>query len=144
MRMATMLVVAAAAGLTLVGVGVGLARGTQPGQGDQPSGDQQPTYGCSIKVPPGGGDSNLDKLAKVPLAQATQAAQAAVPGSVLRSSLDNENDCLVYSVELRSSDGKIHDLKVDAGTAKVVHQETGRHAGDEHEGSNEGGNGAED
>jgi len=67
-----------------------------------------------------------------------------VPGTVVRSSLDNENGCLVYSVEIQSADGKVHDIKVDAGTGTVVHQETSAQPGPEREGPDEAENSEED
>lgn len=98
---------------------------------------QEPTYSCSIKVPQGTKDQDLAKLAKIPAAQATQAAQAAVSGTVKQSELENENGCLVYSVDIQSADGKFHDVKVDAGTGTVVHQEASAKQGAEREGPGE-------
>jgi uncharacterized membrane protein YkoI len=104
---------------------------------------QEPMYSCSIKVTEGQ-DKHLESLAKIPVAQAIRAAQAAVPGTVKQSSLENENGCLVYSVDIQSADGKFHDVKVDAGTGTVVHQETSAKLGVEREGTEEVENGKED
>ena len=136
--MRTMAVTTAVAVATLAWGGLALAQST-PHTGQT----QEPTYACSIKVPKGG-EGTMASLAKITLAQATQAAQAAVPGQVLRAGLDDENACLVYSVEIQAADGKIHDLKIDAGTAKVVHQETATSMQHEDEGSSEGANDTED
>ncbi|HLJ59404.1 MAG TPA: PepSY domain-containing protein [bacterium] len=105
---------------------------------------EQPTYACSIKVAPNANDASVVGQAKITLAQAQQVAQAAVPGTLLRSELDSENGCLVYSVEIRSATRTIHDVKVDAGTAKIVHQEIATRMGTEHEGASEQESGAED
>jgi len=59
-------------------------------------------------------------LAKITADQAMAAARAAYPGSrVQRVELENENGCLVYGVSL--SNGL--EVKVDAGTGIVLHQE---------------------
>jgi uncharacterized membrane protein YkoI len=127
------------AGIALAGGSPALAQGTQ-----QTTQVQQPAYACSIAVPQDANNPNLAGLAKITLAQAQQAAQAAVPGTLFRSGLDNENGCLVYSVEIRSANGMIHDVKVDAGTAAIVSQQTGTRLGPETEGPGEQENGAED
>ncbi|HKV45001.1 MAG TPA: PepSY domain-containing protein [bacterium] len=130
---------ALAVGIALVAGGPARAQG--PRQAGQA---QRPTLACSISVPRDANDASLAQRAKITLAQATQTAQAASPGEVLRAGLDNENGCLVYSVEIRSADAKIHDVKVDAGTAAVLHQQTGLRLEPEHEGSGERENGPED
>jgi uncharacterized membrane protein YkoI len=63
----------------------------------------------------------LAHLAKIALAQATAAALAQVPGTVLEVALDNEDGNLVYSVEILTSAQEIKDVKVDAGTGQVLH-----------------------
>jgi len=128
------------AGIALVGGGPVLAAQTT----QQTTQVQEPKYACSIVVPQNATDASVAGQAKITLAQAQQAAQSAAPGTLIGSGLDNENGCLVYSVEIRSADGKIHDVKVDAGTAKILHQDTGSRAGSEHEGTGEQENGAED
>jgi hypothetical protein len=127
------------AGIALAVSGPALAQGTP-----QTDRTRQPTYACTINVPQDADDASLARRAKITLAQATRAAQTAVSGTALRAGLDNENGCLVYSVEIHSADGKIHDVKIDAGTAAVLHQEAGSHPGTDREGPGEGENGAED
>lgn len=74
---------------------------------------------CSIKVPEPE-PADLTILAKIPVDQAMAAALAAYPGSRVRAvALENENGCLVYNVLL--SNGL--EVKVDAGTGQVLHQE---------------------
>ena len=84
---------------------------------------KEPTYACTIKVAPHTPNAQLPSLAKVSDAQARTAAQAAVPGTIVKSSLEDENSCLVYSVVTRGANGKDLDVKVDAGSGLVVHQE---------------------
>jgi uncharacterized membrane protein YkoI len=63
----------------------------------------------------------LAALAKIDATQAVSAALAQVPGTVLKTELDNENGNLVYSVEIRTSKNEIKDVKVDAGNGAVLH-----------------------
>lgn len=95
--------------------------GTQVEDGSQDVGpDQaQPAYTGSVKV--GHPEpADLSKLATVTVDQAKAVAMAANPGTTaVKVELDNENGYLVYSVEL--SNGA--DVKVDAGTGKVLHTE---------------------
>ena len=80
---------------------------------------QGPHDPCSIKVPKPA-PTNLSALAKITADQAMAAARAAYPGSrVQRMDLENDNGCLVYGVSL--SNGL--EVKVDAGTGAVLHQE---------------------
>lgn len=80
---------------------------------------QSPNNPCSIKVPKPE-PTNLSALAKITADQAMATAQAAYPGSrVQRVELENNNGCLVYGVSL--SNGL--EVKVDAGTGYVLHQE---------------------
>jgi len=87
---------------------------------------QEPSYAGSIKVT----DSNakdegsesqaLAGLAKISAADAKKAALAKVSGTVIKTSLDNENGYLVYSVEVKDAQGKVFDVKVDAGNGTVL------------------------
>ncbi len=133
-----------ATGIAVAGVAAALLAGTAFAQSGPTQTIKEPTYACSIKVPAGTRDSGGAALAKISDAQARQAAVAAVPGTVLRAEIENENGCAVYGVEIKSADGKIHDVKVDAGSGAVVHQELAAKAGDEHEGENGADNDPED
>ena len=87
--------------------------------GPRATAGQSPNNPCSIKVPKPE-PTNLSTLAKITADQAMAAARAAYPGSrVQRVELENENGCLVYGVSL--SNGL--EVKVDAGTGVVLHQE---------------------
>lgn len=80
---------------------------------------QSPNNPCSIRVPKPE-PRNLSTLAKITADQAMAAARAAYPGSRVQGvALDNDNGCLVYGVSL--SNGL--EIKVDAGTGVVLHQE---------------------
>lgn len=100
---------------------------------------QELRYACSVMVPTGTADSRLAQLARVSSRTAAFAAIASVPGTVNSVQLEEENGCLGYSVEIKGSDGTYRDVKVDAGTGKVVHAEVGSaRPGTEEENVNEG------
>ncbi len=101
---------------------------------DQKTNAQVPTYTCSIKVPEPE-PADLSTLAKIKADQAMAAAQAAFPGVAVRKvELDNENGCLVYSVDL--SNGM--DVKVDAGDGRVLfHEKAGKEEREDREGREE-------
>jgi hypothetical protein len=80
---------------------------------------QVPTYTSSIKVPEPE-PADLSTLARIRADQAMAAAQAAFPGAVVKKvELDNDNGCLVYSVDLSNN----MEVKVDAGNGAILHQE---------------------
>jgi hypothetical protein len=104
--------------IALISMGAGSAGMPPPAVLGQP-GSQAPANSCSIKVPKPE-PTNLSALAKITADQAMAAARAAYPGSrVHRVELENDNGCLVYGVSL--SNGL--EVKVDAGTGVVLHQE---------------------
>jgi hypothetical protein len=87
--------------------------------GPRATASQSPNTPCSIKVPKPE-PRNLAALAKITADEAMAAARAAYPGSrVQRVELENDNGCLVYGISL--SNGL--EVKVDAGTGVVLHQE---------------------
>ena len=65
-------------------------------------------------------ESQFPDLAKIDYIQAVQAALAECKGKVLKVELENENDFLVYSVDVVTPDNSIMDVKVDAGTGAVL------------------------
>src|SRR5579872_6659524 len=89
----------------------------------QPEQVESTQYACSTMVPPNATEASVKGKAKISLVQAQRVAEAAVPGMLLRSGLDNENGCLVYSIEIRTGDSKIHEVKVDAGSSGILHQD---------------------
>ena len=54
------------------------------------------------------------------LDQAVQNALGAVQGQVLKTELEDENGFLVYGVEVVTADRAIVEVKVDAGSGKVL------------------------
>lgn len=81
---------------------------------------QAPTYTCSIKVPKPE-PKDLTSLAKIKADQTMAAAQAAYPGAqVKKVELDNENGCLVYSLELSNGE----EILVDAGNGSILRKES--------------------
>ena len=109
--------------------------GSQPPQapaaGDQErkDGDQSPSYRSSVTAPEQEHGSEraeaqaLQSKATVSAAEARSAALAAVPGTAGEVELENENGNVVYGVDVKKADGAQVDVKVDAGNARVLHQE---------------------
>lgn len=96
--------------------------------GSESAGDEA-AYASSITVADSGHETDdaaeagtLAQIATISADQASQAALAAVPGTVDKVELDNENGSVVYSVEIRTDAGLI-DVKVDAGTGAILAQE---------------------
>ncbi|HEY3316654.1 MAG TPA: PepSY domain-containing protein [Bacillota bacterium] len=88
--------------------------------------------------------ASLQAMAKITPDQAKAAALQAVPGTVLKVELDNENGNLVYSVEIKTANGD-QDVKVDAGNGTVVAQDSQQDDGDKAQGNdNEKDSGAPD
>ncbi len=109
------------------------AVGQDTEQGDQ---NESPNYTASITVPqtPDGADGTEDEAGEAaklaPLAtttadEAAAAAIAAVPGTAGTPQLGDENGNVVYEVEVTKADGSKVEVKVDAGNAKVLAQESG-------------------
>ena len=95
--------------------------------GDQ---TQDPGYASSVAAPEQNSQSEADQsaalqsLAKISPDQARDAALAAVPGTADKVELDNENGNVVYSVQITGANGAKTDVKVDAGTGSVLHQDS--------------------
>ncbi|RPK91032.1 MULTISPECIES: PepSY domain-containing protein [Streptomyces] len=63
------------------------------------------------------------KTTRITLDQAVAAALKSVPGTVTEAELDDDDDDddrAVWELDVRGSDKKWHDVKVDAGNGKVV------------------------
>lgn len=131
-----LLVGAAAAAVLTIGGGAALA--AQDTTTARPGGteEQEPSYTGSIRAPEGQSDSEaaerqreaaeaqkLQSLAKIDQTAAEQAALKAVPGTVKETELESENGFVVYGIEVAGKDGKAYDVKVDAGTGEVLHQQ---------------------
>jgi len=87
---------------------------------------QEPNYVGSIKVTDTNAKDEASKasilqgLAKISQADAEKATLAKVPGTVVKTGIENENGYLVYSVIIKDAAGKISDVKIDAGTGSVL------------------------
>jgi uncharacterized membrane protein YkoI len=79
-------------------------------------------------------ESGFAEMAKISLDSAVNAALKAVPGKVLKAELENENGYLVYGVEIVKTDCQIADIKIDAGSGKVLKIETDQKDNEGHEG----------
>ncbi len=119
-------------------VGAGLAYPVMAQPAPQQTETQDPKYACSTSVPENTPTAKLAALAKLTTRQAEAAASAAVAGTVIGVKLDDENGCLVYSVQINGSDGKIHDVKVDVSTGKILHQDLGDESEQGESGEREG------
>lgn len=67
-------------------------------------------------------DAALAQLATITADQASQSANAAVPGTVCEVELDEEDGSVVYSVEILTDTGVV-EVVVDAGNGNVLAQE---------------------
>ena len=94
--------------LSLATTGVGLAK----------SGTNEPIKG-SIRVKRQA-EAEFPALAKISMAQAMDAALAAVPGKVLKAELDDENGFLLYEIEVVTANKTVMEIKVDAGDGKIL------------------------
>ncbi|AHF80124.1 PepSY domain-containing protein [Thermococcus paralvinellae] len=126
-------IVAALAAL-IVGLGIGAfaLAASNTADNETQTGIHSPNYVGSITVPKTADGISEDQeakllqsLAKITPEQAKQAALAEVNGNVIKVELDNENGYLVYSVEVKTGDGTIKDVKVDAGNGKILHIDSG-------------------
>jgi uncharacterized membrane protein YkoI len=141
MTMKKLIAGAAAATILTVGAGAAIAAQQQPqdASGTQAAQqkEQEPSVNGSVAAPAEteandategtGNDAaearQLQSLAKIDQAAAEKAALDAVPGEVKKTELDNENGSVVYSVQVMDKDGKLQEVKVDAGNGQVLSQE---------------------
>jgi uncharacterized membrane protein YkoI len=82
----------------------------------------------SIRLPDEGNQEAAQaNLATIPVEQAITIARGSLQGgTVLRAELQNEDGFLVYNVELVvPGDKKVHEVKVDAGTGKILRIDVG-------------------
>lgn len=80
---------------------------------------EDPTHG-SIRVGDDTPVSQLVKHAKLSQAQAEDAATQHIPGKVVGTELDEENQFLVWHVKVLAKDGTAKELAVDAGNGEVL------------------------
>jgi hypothetical protein len=81
----------------------------------------------SIRLPDEGNQEAAHaNLATIPVQTAINTAVGSQGGTVLRAELQNEDGFLVYNVELVvPGDKKVHEVKVDAGTGKILRIDVG-------------------
>jgi len=127
----TALILGGAVVIVLAG-GAGVAYAA--GAGGDP---ERPAYTGSVRAPAQAGDERpgapeatdaaeataLQPLAKITADQAKAAALAAVPGTAGQPQLQDEDGYVVYGVAVKTAAGATMDVKVDAGTGKVLAQE---------------------
>ena len=102
-------------------VGAGIAYAANNNNSSEEDADE--SYKGSVSVA-GKNESSAQKLAKIDEAAAEQAALDATPGKVHETELEtSDNGYLVYDIEIAGKDGKGHEVTVDAGDGKVLHQE---------------------
>ena len=98
---------------------------------------QVPTEQAGTEVPDAQEEAQLRTLAKITPQQASQAAQAAVPGTVSSVKLEEEDGSLVYQVVIGQT-----EVLVDAGNGQVLHQGAAdtenENGGNEQEGNEQG------
>ena len=118
MNVKKVLLAASVALVVLVGAGVAYASSNSASEKEADE-----SYKGSVSVA-GENESSLQKLAKIDQAAAQRAALEAVPGKVHETELEaSDNGYLVYDIEIAGKDGKEHEVTVDAGNGKVLHQE---------------------
>lgn len=76
-------------------------------------------------------EAEFPSMAKISMDQAVQQALASVPGRVLKTELEDENGFLVYGIEVVTADKDVMDVKVDAGSGKVLAMERDHRDDDE-------------
>jgi uncharacterized membrane protein YkoI len=118
------LLAVAVAMVVLVGAGIAYGAGNSSSEtttiGDD---DADESYKGSVSVA-GKNESSLHKLANIEQAAAEQVALKAVPGTVHEAELESsDNGYVVYEIEIAGDDGKGHEVIVDAGNGKVLHQD---------------------
>jgi uncharacterized membrane protein YkoI len=84
-------------------------------------------------------EADFPAMAKITRDQAVQKALASVQGQVLKIELEDENGFLVYGVEVVTADKSIVDIKVDAGSGKVLAMDRDKADDEEHESGEHGG-----
>lgn len=104
--------------ITMIGSGV-LAAGIAGAGIGFANSDKGEVTGGTIRVQ-NQTEATFPGLAKITMDQATGFALAAVPGRILKTGLEDEDGFLVYGVEVVTADKTIMEVKVDAGSGKVL------------------------
>ena len=64
--------------------------------------------------------AEYSKQAKTTLEQAKTIALQRIPGAITDEDLEKEHGRLQYAFDIKSSDGKVYDVEVDAETGKII------------------------
>lgn len=78
-------------------------------------------------------EAEFPSMAKISMDQAVQQALASVQGQVLKTELEDEDGFLVYGVEVVGTDKAIVEVKVDAGSGKVLAMERDKADDEDHD-----------
>ncbi len=117
--------------VTIIGTGV-LASGLTIAGASFAKSDKAEVCGGTIRIE-NQVEADFPALAKITWGQAVQKALAAVHGRVLKIKLEDENGFLVYGVEVVTGDKAIVDVKVDAGSGKVLAMDRDKADDEDHE-----------
>ncbi|MGV6818350.1 MAG: PepSY domain-containing protein [Thiotrichales bacterium] len=77
-------------------------------------------------------DEAFAGLAKISITKAIEVAQAVVPGTIVEAKLDEENDFLIWEVEIIDKNSQEIQLKIDAGNARLLAAENEREEEEAH------------
>ncbi len=114
------------------GIASAVSSTAQPAPAPTEDQTQDPILNGSVQSPEVEGQSEADEsvalrsLASITADDAGQAALAANPGATINAvQLENENGSVVYEVDMTDASGSAIEVKVDAGNAAVLAQESG-------------------
>ena len=117
------LLAVAVAMVVLVGAGVAFAANSGSSETTIEDDDADDSYKGSLSLA-GNNESSVHKLANIDQAAAERGALKAVPGTVRETELEaSDNGYVVYEIEIAGDDGKGHEVIVDAGNGKILHQD---------------------
>ena len=78
-------------------------------------------------------EAEFPSIARISMDQAVQQALNSVQGQVLKTELEDENGFLVYGVEVVTAEKNVVDVKVDAGSGKVLAMERDKADDEDHD-----------
>src|SRR4051812_32883907 len=65
-------------------------------------------------------NAKLARQAKITMEQAREIASKRMAGNIEESELEKEHGKIVYSFDIRTADGKVSEVQVDAKTGEIV------------------------
>ena len=95
------------------------AKETEDNDGEEADDNEQEETGADEQAE----QAKLASQANVPKEQAQAVALQNVAGEVIKSELEDEDGVVLWNFEIRKSDGKVTEVKVDAKTGKFVKAE---------------------